>query len=514
MLKLKIQIVFIAILLPSLVFVSYAESKERRIALVVGNWKYRTAPLVNPKNDAKTIAQTLAKLGFNVSHVQNANRKVFRRAIRNFGDKLKKGGVGLFFYAGHGMQIEGKNYLIPVGTDIASEDEVIDEAVEVDLLLRKLATARNSLNIVILDACRNNPFERSFRSINRGLAVVNAPQGTFIAYATKPGSVAADGKGKNSPFTKSLAREMLMPGISIEETFRKVRKAVFKETGSKQTPWDSSSLMETFIFNPTSKTAIKKLPSTPSPNVTRVNYNNKTTKNTHGYQEKARYEDYINRLEKSLKIFDRKNALFYFNKAKAIYPESANEKWNYLNGPKNAKNRIFLKISPENKSIFIKINGKIVRKKEVEIPYRKSLDIEIGSTETTWDNVHKSQHPKWKTIERKTSIEPWREYTLQASLAKWIPGSFRKVKVSPVQKKIVTKEGSNYGFWETEPEWKWVIDENRTIKKLINDYNVSQSKAKKYVSKYTRYGKDIPLEVIANRSSWSSATFNLINLSK
>ncbi|MBF0379576.1 MAG: SUMF1/EgtB/PvdO family nonheme iron enzyme [Magnetococcales bacterium] len=226
------------------------DSTKRRIALVIGNWAYKASPLRNPKNDSSDIASALLDLDFEVIYKKNANRKDMRRAIREFGKKLQDGGVGLFFYAGHGMQVEGKNYLIPIGSDIFSEDEVADEAVEADLILRKMASARNGMNVVILDACRNNPYERSFRSGRNGLARMNAPTGTMIAYSTSPGSVAKDGDGRNSPYTKHLLAQMRVPGQSIEQTFKRVRTGVLSDTNSQQTPWESSSLTGNFWFMP------------------------------------------------------------------------------------------------------------------------------------------------------------------------------------------------------------------------------------------------------------------------
>ncbi len=171
-----------------------------------------------------------------------------RQAIRKFGHKIKSGGVGLFYYAGHGMQVNGTNYLIPVGADIQTEEEVVDEAVDASLILRKMHAAGNPLNIVILDACRDNPFARSFRSTSRGLTRMDVPGGAFVAYATAPGQVAADGSGSNGIYTKHLLTNISKPGLSIEQVFKKVRIQVMGETADKQVPWDVSSLTGDFYF--------------------------------------------------------------------------------------------------------------------------------------------------------------------------------------------------------------------------------------------------------------------------
>ncbi|MGH8670620.1 MAG: caspase family protein, partial [Burkholderiales bacterium] len=222
---------------------------EPRIALVIGNSAYQESPLINPVNDARAIARTLQSLGFRVTKKENATVKDMYEAIRVFGDTLHGGGIGLFYFAGHGMQVKGRNYLIPIGAAIEREDEVAYQAVDANLVLEKMETARNPLNIVILDACRNNPFTRSFRSSGNGLVQMDAPSGTLIAFATAPGSVAADGGGVNGIYTKHLLSNMTTPGLPIEQVFKRARNGVMEETGEKQVPWESSSLKGEFYFN-------------------------------------------------------------------------------------------------------------------------------------------------------------------------------------------------------------------------------------------------------------------------
>jgi hypothetical protein len=221
---------------------------ERRTALVIGNGAYKDAPLRNPVNDARAVAKALEETGFRVRLVENARRSTMRAAIREWGDELTEGGVALFYFAGHGMQIRGRNYLIPVGADIQRENEVEDESVDANTVLAKLDSVKNSLNLVILDACRNNPFQRSFRSSQQGLAQMDAPSGTLVAFATAPGSVAADGEGANGLYTEHLLQQMRVPGLSVEELFKRVRIGVTKETADKQVPWESSSLKGDFFF--------------------------------------------------------------------------------------------------------------------------------------------------------------------------------------------------------------------------------------------------------------------------
>jgi formylglycine-generating enzyme required for sulfatase activity len=224
-------------------------SNGKRVALVIGNGAYTNAPpLKNPPNDARDMAATLRALGFDVTNGMNVNQRDMKRLIREFGQKLKTGGSGLFYYAGHGVQSKGRNYLIPVDANITSEAEVEDSGVDVSLVLNFMDDAQNGLNIVILDACRNNPFSRSFRSASNGLAQVDAPTGTLIAYATAPGRVASDGTGQNGLYTSELLKQMRVAGLSATEMFMRVRAEVMKQTANKQVPWEASSLVGAFYF--------------------------------------------------------------------------------------------------------------------------------------------------------------------------------------------------------------------------------------------------------------------------
>lgn len=227
---------------------------ERRVALVIGNGAYKDSPLMNPVNDARDISAALRGLGFEILFGENLSQNDMKRNIRAFGEKIRNGGVGLFYYAGHGIQVRGSNYLIPVSANITSEEEVEYESVDVGLVLAQMESARNVLNIVILDACRNNPFARSFRSAQKGLASIDAPGGTLLAYATAPGSVASDGEGRNGLYTQELLKYMKEPGLSIEQLFKQVRASVRNRTEGKQIPWESSSLEGEFYFLPSAST--------------------------------------------------------------------------------------------------------------------------------------------------------------------------------------------------------------------------------------------------------------------
>lgn len=227
---------------------------EVRLALLIGNQSYGSvAPLANAAADARLMAETLAAEGFTVTLVIDANLAALNRAIAKFGGDLRSAGqdaTGLFYYAGHGVQSFETNYLLPVDvllTDAADLDLV---AVPAESVLRQMASARNRQNIVILDACRNNPFVHLRDLRDNGLAEMKAPTGTFLSYSTSPGAVALDGKGANSPFTKALASLIPRPGVPIEQLFREVRVDVLAKTGGLQTPWDTSSLTAEFSFRP------------------------------------------------------------------------------------------------------------------------------------------------------------------------------------------------------------------------------------------------------------------------
>ncbi|MBT8350817.1 MAG: caspase family protein [Deltaproteobacteria bacterium] len=225
-------------------------AQSQKTALVIGNGAYKSSPLRNPANDASDIASMLKKLGFNVILKTNANQRTMKKSIRNFGNKLRHGGVGLFYYAGHAVQVHGANYLIPIGAQIESVSDIEYEAIHAGRVLGKMEDAGNGLNIIVLDSCRDNPFARSFRSSEKGLAKMDAPTGSILAYATAPGSIAADGTGRNGLYTSKLLKHMAIPGLEIEKVFKKVRIDVLRSSQKKQVPWESSSLIGEFYFNP------------------------------------------------------------------------------------------------------------------------------------------------------------------------------------------------------------------------------------------------------------------------
>ena len=224
---------------------------ETRIALVIGNSSYAVNRLPNPLHDADLIARTLRAVSFDVTLLIDADQTAMKRAMLEFSRQLRSSdSVGLFYYAGHGVQVDGENFLIPVGADIKSLEEVAINSVNLSEIMKTMERAEGRLNIAILDACRDNPFASRTRSGARGLAPVTAPSGTLIAYATAPGQVALDGDGSNSPYTAALAEAIPTPGIPLEDVFRRARRKVLEVTGGRQTPWEHSSLTGEFYFKP------------------------------------------------------------------------------------------------------------------------------------------------------------------------------------------------------------------------------------------------------------------------
>jgi uncharacterized caspase-like protein len=221
---------------------------ERRVALVIGNAAYRADPLRNAVNDARAIAAALRAAQFRVELKEDLGRIALFEALRRFADQLEEDTVAVIYYAGHGMQVRDRNYLVPVDADIRSEEEVPYLSVDAGFILERMSRARSRVNIVILDACRNNPFVRKGRAVALGLAPMEAPVGTLLAYATAPGQLALDGEGSNGVYTQHLLKHIPTPGLPVEILFRRVREGVVRETGELQVPWESSSLRGDFAF--------------------------------------------------------------------------------------------------------------------------------------------------------------------------------------------------------------------------------------------------------------------------
>jgi uncharacterized caspase-like protein len=230
---------------------------EQRVALVIGNAAYRIDPLDNAVNDARLVASSLKTAGFDVTLAENLDRRGLLAALRAFGERLSDNSVAVLYYAGHGLQLRDRNYLIPVDAEIRSEDEIALAGIDIAFVLGRMSAARSKVNIVILDACRNNPFASSTgkgQHTAQGLAQMDAPVGTLLAYATAPGKLAADGLGgindKNGLYAQQLARQLLSPGLPVEHVFKRVREAVVRASREAQVPWESSSLQGEFAFVP------------------------------------------------------------------------------------------------------------------------------------------------------------------------------------------------------------------------------------------------------------------------
>jgi uncharacterized caspase-like protein len=259
---------FLALALQTL---AIAPAAAKRVALVIGNSAYVQAPqLANPVNDAGDMARALAQAGFDVILGLDLDRRAFDEKLRAFANSLEDADTAVLFYAGHGLQVSGRNYLVPVDAALKSERDLDFEAVNLDFVLRQMEVGREGkTNIVFLDACRDNPLSRNLArsmgtrsaAIGKGLAEVQTGVGTFIAYSTQPGNVALDGTGRNSPFTAALASRLPEAGRNLTALMIEVRNDVLKTTDGKQVPWDHSALTSEFSFQPGAKTASEPAPS-------------------------------------------------------------------------------------------------------------------------------------------------------------------------------------------------------------------------------------------------------------
>src|SRR5262245_17215846 len=237
----------------AVLLISESAFAQSRMALVIGNSNYQTAvSLANPANDAKAVAEAFTRAGFEVTRLSDLTQMEMRRAVRDFSARVAEKGsdtIALVFYAGHGVQVDGENFLIPVDARIQRESDVAIEALRLADIVKALETVQSRARIVMLDACRNNPFSAVGAS-GRGLAIVDAPAGSIVAYSTAPGTEAEDGTGQNSPYTSALLKVIPEPNLPIEQALKRVRLLVHESTDGRQTPWESSSLISDFEFYP------------------------------------------------------------------------------------------------------------------------------------------------------------------------------------------------------------------------------------------------------------------------
>jgi uncharacterized caspase-like protein len=243
--------VVVALLLSSLLSSGTAQAQSK-MALVLGNSKYSNLPaLVNPANDALLLSENLQKLGFTVTALTDQTQSQMKSAIAHFTQSVTVAGgdaIALLYFAGHGVQINGTNYLIPVDANLNTAGDVVLGAVSANDLLKTMELAGAKVNVLVLDACRDNPFKSTTRGMSRGLARVEAPAGSIVAYATAPGQVAADGDGSNSPYAEALSKNLAIPGLALESVFRQVRIEVSEKTGGIQVPWEETSLTQEVVL--------------------------------------------------------------------------------------------------------------------------------------------------------------------------------------------------------------------------------------------------------------------------
>ena len=348
---------------------------EKRLALVIGNSDYSTfSKLKNPLNDARSIKDALKKRGFEVIYLTNSDKRTMVKAIHRFGKRLRYSSIGLFFYAGHAIEVDGKNYLIPIGSKIEDKSDAEFEAVEANRVLAKMDDAGNRLNIVILDACRNDPFSRGSKG---GLAAINDAKGVFVAYATAPGKTAADGKGKHGLFTQHLLKQMNIPGNNLRDLFHNVRADVSGATDGKQWPFVSDGTVGDFFFTlpDSSDTNVAKLDVDKvgydtyedkyfSLRIDTTPYNSKVTilNSNKAYYEGIKlkpgsYDVRVSKegyIDKTITVHIQKNSTFYVKltqkqkKAKVLLDESFNDNINRW-------------VEKEDKDSYLKVRNGVYR---------------------------------------------------------------------------------------------------------------------------------------------------------
>ena len=254
-------------------------ASSRRLALIIGNRSYQhITKLTNPVNDAIDLGKTLENLKFDVVIETDLNWQQMSEVIGAFGDKLDQEDVGLFYFSGHGVQVNGRNYLLPIDVKLKKAASMRYMAIDINRVLTEMTNAENKLNIIIMDACRGNPFPARFRDISNNLAKIVAPRGAMIAYSTSPGERASDGNGKNGLYTGELIEVLKMSGLRLIDIFMQVRNNVILKSNQTQTPWESTCLRQPFYFSGTAAPTIPSAPAIPELSSTKQIYKNRLIK--------------------------------------------------------------------------------------------------------------------------------------------------------------------------------------------------------------------------------------------
>ena len=277
---------------------SVVNSSQSRVALVIGNGAYKEGPLRNPVNDARILKNVLMRAGFQVSLLENGNKRQMLKAVKDFGKKLRKSDVALFYFSGHGVQYMDRNWIFPIGIDIGRAQDVEFETVNAQRILREMEGGINKrVNIVIIDACRATPTFQSYRSSSKGLAAPKVqPEGSIIAFSTAPGTIAYDGDRENSPYVMELKKHLLTPGLKIEDVFKRVRVGVKNRTSRKPTPqipWENSSLMGDFYFVPQTDGTVISSTSSQNTELVRPNVYNADEEAWNEIRNSSNPEDFI-----------------------------------------------------------------------------------------------------------------------------------------------------------------------------------------------------------------------------
>ena len=483
-----------------LLMITSAAFAEKRIALVIGNATYKTAPLKNPVNDASSISSALTQLGFEVTMKLNANKRTMKTEISKFGKALAQPNtVGLFYYAGHGIQVDNRNFLIPVNSTINGEADVEFEGIDAGRILGQMEKAGNNLNLVILDACRDNPFGGSFRSAKRGLARISAPKGSMIIYAASPGERADDGAGENGVFTENLLKTMKQPGLTVDQIFKKTASAVYNDTGESQLPYREGSILGDFYFKP-GKQQVASISQT-KPVLTSTGAEDTFIK----YMDKedlGQMKVYLDQYPSG-----KLSALFRFklkNKEVLEYTLTVRSNVNgdkvTIDGKSYGPSRLDLKLKPGEHTIKIEKEGYEPFEKTIQLASNQTVRGILSEVpappQTNWEStpavVQAQPKPKANTPKSRN----WRDSATGMDF-KWVPkGCFKMGSNESDDEKPIHQVCVN-GYWMgktevTQGQWQKIMGNNPAYfkKKCTSSdcpvENVSWDDSQKFIQKLNR----------------------------
>jgi formylglycine-generating enzyme required for sulfatase activity len=459
---------------------------EKRIALVIGNSQYgaELGNLQNPVHDATDISKKLRKFGFQVTTLKNGTQRKMDEAISSFGQKIaEEGTIGLFYFAGHGIQVQGANYLIPIKSGITSEADVKYKAVNAGQVLSQMDLANNGLNLVILDACRNNPFARSFRSATRGLARMDAPTGSLILYATKPGQVAQDGSGRNGVFTEQLLKSMSKTSLRVEDVFKQAAISVSRKTSKEQEPWMEGVLYGDFYFDPKGSQTVASI--APKQPIFTSSSSEDTFIKHMDQNDPAQMKLYLEQYPAG-----KLSALFKLKlKSKEVLEHTLTIRSNvhgdtvFVNGKDYGSTRVDLKLKSGEHTIKIEKEGYNTFEKTIQLASNQTVRGILSEVpkppQTNWDSSPVAVQALQKQKTNIPKSRSWREPTTGMEFV-WIPKAcFDMGSTSGDSDELPTHNACFDGFWIGKTE----VTQGQWIKVMGNNpahfYKIGECKSKR-----------------------------------